>query len=477
MTAGARILKLPLTLSALALLILTGCATADIEQNLARTNTEAASFTDGKLNLARDDDQRERRRQAASTLLSAPVGQKEAVQLALVNSPALQALLAQNWADAASAAQSGRIANPVFSFQRIVYGGGLDIERTLAFGLLDLLTLPQRQRIADQRMEQAQLRLTGDVIDQVTLVRQAWVRAVTAQQTVKYAHQVYLSAEASAELARRMEVVGNFNKLTRARHQTFYADAATRLASAQQETRSAREKLIRLLGLNDEQAEQLKLPERLPDLPEQPDPPEQVAQKAIAGRLDIRLAQSALNSAAKAQGLNTIGSFTDIELSLKRNTAFGDSGPATSQRGYEIGLSLPIFDWGDMQRDALSAQTLAAANRLEATVRAAGAHLRESYSAYRTAYDISRHYRDEVVPLRKTIAEENLLRYNGMIIGVFELLSDSRDQIGAVIAAIGAQEQFWLADAALQATLVGRPTSAAIASPGGGQPAADTKAH
>ena len=79
--------------------------------------------------------------------------------------------------------------------------------------------------------------------------------------------------------------------------------------------------------------------------------------------------------------------------------------------------------------------------------------------------------------MRKTIAEENLLRYNGMIIGVFELLSDSRDQVGAVIAAIGAQEQFWLADAALQATLVGRPTSAAVASPGGGQPAADTKAH
>ena len=82
-----------------------------------------------------------------------------------------------------------------------------------------------------------------------------------------------------------------------------------------------------------------------------------------------------------------------------------------------------------------------------------------------------------MVPLRKTISEENLLRYNGMIIGVFELLSDSRDQVGAVIAAIGANEQFWLADAALQATLVGRPTSAAIASPGSGQPAADTKAH
>ncbi len=298
MTPGARSFRLPLAVLAVAVLLLTGCATANLEQSLARTNKEAASFTGDKLSLARNDDEQEKRRLAASTLLSAPLGQKEAVQLALVNSPALQALLAQNWADSARVAQSGRIANPVFNFQRIAFEGGLDIERTLAFGLLDLLTLPQRQRVADQRMEQAQLTLTGDVIDQVTLVRQAWVRAVTAQQIEKYANQVNLSAEASAELARRMEAAGNFNKLTRARHQTFYADAATRLASARQEARSTREKLIRLLGLDDAQAQQLKLPERLPELPKQPHQPEQVAQKASAGRLDIRLAQVALNSAA-----------------------------------------------------------------------------------------------------------------------------------------------------------------------------------
>jgi outer membrane protein TolC len=62
---------------------------------------------------------------------------------------------------------------------------------------------------------------------------------------------------------------------------------------------------------------------------------------------------------------------------------------------------------------------LAAANQLEATVRSAGSNLRESYSAYRTAYDVARHHRDEVVPLRKVISEENQLRYNGMLISVF----------------------------------------------------------
>ena len=36
---------------------------------------------------------------------------------------------------------------------------------------------------------------------------------------------------------------------------------------------------------------------------------------------------------------------------------------------------------------------------------------REAYQAYRTAYDLARHYRDEVVPLRKFINDEVLLRY------------------------------------------------------------------
>jgi len=108
----------------------------------------------------------------------------------------------------------------------------------------------------------------------------------------------------------------------------------------------------------------------------------------------------------------------------------------------------------------MNARTLAAAYELEAAVRRTGSDLRQSYAAYRTAYDLARHYRDEVVPLRKVISEENLLRYNGMLISVFELLADARDQVNSIIAAIAAEQQFWLSDAALQAAMIGRPAPA-----------------
>ena len=89
---------------------------------------------------------------------------------------------------------------------------------------------------------------------------------------------------------------------------------------------------------------------------------------------------------------------------------------------------------------------------------------------------MARHYRDEVIPLRQLMQEENLLRYNGMLIGVFQLLADARDQVRSVISALDAQQQFWLADAALQASMVGQPTGATL-SASSNTGASDAAAH
>ncbi|MFZ2739328.1 MAG: TolC family protein [Burkholderiaceae bacterium] len=453
------------------LVMLAGCASVNFEQSLANTNREANSFTQGQLSLAQTPDQRIEMARLAQDILSKPVAQGDAVRLALLNSPGVQTLLAQNWADATRAAQTGRIANPLLTLDRLRRVDELELGRLLSFGLLDLLSLPQRMQISHGLMAQQQLSLTSQVIDQITQVRQAWVKAVAAQQSLNYAAQVNDAAQVSSELAKRMQAAGNFNKLQRARQQAFYADAATQWAGAQHAASSKREELVRLLGLSESQADALVLPERLPDLPSLPRSTSVVSQLASKGRLDIRLAHAEFETQTKAQGLKLLTSLTDIELGVRRDTVFDNAaGTSNARRGYEISVRLPIFDWGGHQRDAMNAQTLAAGYRLEDSLRKASSNLRESYSAYRTAFDLSKHYRDEVVPLRKTISEENLLRYNGMLIGVFELLVDTRDQINTVRSAIAAEQQFWLADAALQASIMGKPTPTAfdpIASDGG----------
>jgi len=449
----------------MAALLLAGCAGLDIDRAVQETNEAVPDFTAGRLELRRTEEQRAARAQLADELLAQPLTMDAAVQLALANSPSVQALIAQSWSELAAAEQAGRIANPIFAFERIRHGDELEIGRLLSFGLLDLLTLPARRNIAREQQAQARTRLAIATVEQVGGVRQAWVRAVAAQQNLVYAQQVRRSAEASAELARRMQQVGNFTKLQRARQHAFYADATAQLAAAMHAATAAREELLRQLGLTDAQAARLQLPERLPDLPPVPRAPAQVTAAALEQRLDVRLARRQVEAAGRQQGLELLTTLFDVELGARRDTVFDNaSGTRSNPRGWEAEIRLPLFDWGGAQRAAMDAQTLLAASRYEAVARAASSQLRESYSAYRTAYDIARHYRDEIVPLRKTISEENVLRYNGMLIGVFELLADTRDQIASVMAAIDAQQQFWLADAALAGALVGKPIAAGLPS-------------
>lgn len=460
MTGGFRARPAGATAVCLALLS-SACVQHNFDQSLADANAGLTGFTDGNLLLARTDEQRELQRRRTAELLAAPLDQRAAVELALHNSPAVHQMLATHHAGAAATASAASMPNPIFSFSSTEGIHVKEIERMLSIGLLDLLSYPQRFNSAKLKLAAGQLQLTADAIDVVTAVRQAWVQAVVARQLEHYAEQVFRSAQASAELAARMQAIGNFNLLDRARQQSFYADATTRLAVARHTSLAQREALSRLLGLSDDQILQLRLPARLPDLPDAPLTAEVVSRSALDSRLDVRIAAADLQSAARGQGLRLLSSATDVEIGASR-AAETDHGFTETSRGIELEIAVPLFSNLQQLNASLNARSQAAAKHLEATLRAASSTLREAYSGYRTNYDIARHYRDEVVPLQKKVSEESVLRYNGMLIGVFELLADSRTQIESVAASIDAARQFWLADAALHAAIAGKPAHATV---------------
>ena len=455
----------------------TGCASLQVERNVEEAGVLASEATGVKPRLMRSDEDLGRSRAEVDALLGAPLSAEAAARIAVAHGAALQASLFESAALSAAATQAARIPNPVFTFERLVrrdeHGTEKDIGRMLAFSLFDVLLLPAKLRAANYQQQQLRIRLAGDIVQAAAEARQAWVRAVAAQQSAAYARQVKDSADVSAELARRMQAVGNFSKLQRAREQAFYADAVAQLARAQESSRAAREALVRALGLDAMQAARLQLPERLPDLPAMPQEDTVVARTALESRLDVRMARAELEYLARRQGITRITSYVDgLHIAAVRNSETGQP----PQKGFEVELPLPIFDFGDARRAEAEANYMAALHRAALVGAQATSHVREAYGAYRASFDIARHYRDEVVPLRKAIADEMLLKYNGMLIGVFELLADSRSQIAAVMQAIDAQRDFWLAEASLKATLVGRPLAgtamdtkpaSAAASPGG----------
>ena len=223
-----------------------------VDENFASAQTLAKERLDSEVKWLKTDEERRKAQSEVDALLSKPLSADDAVRISLAYSPALQAMLFEGAGTSAAATQSARLPNPVFTFERLVRDGNgateLEIGRMLGISLLDLFLLPSRLRMADYRQQQARLKLSGDVVQTAIEARQAWVRAVAAQQSLQYFEQVKASADASAELARRMQAVGNFSKLQRAREQAFAADAVAQLARARQNAAGMREALIRVLG-------------------------------------------------------------------------------------------------------------------------------------------------------------------------------------------------------------------------------------
>jgi outer membrane protein TolC len=248
--------------------------------------------------------------------------------------------------------------------------------------------------------------------------------------------------------------VGNYSTLQRAQEQSFYADTGLNLIRAEQARMQSREQLIRLLGLWGEQIE-FRLPERLPELPAKPDQLPDVERFAMAQRLDIQAVRLDAERLASNLGLSKTTRFINVlELGVVNNR----SNEEPTQRGYEISVELPLFDWSGAKVAKAEAQYRQMLNRAAATAINARSQVREAYLGYQASHDIARHYRDEVLPLRARIAEENVLQYNGMFISTFELLADARKQILAVDGYLQAQRDFWIAKADLDMALLGAPS-------------------
>lgn len=444
-------------------LALAGCAGFSADGGMDRVSALSEARTGHKVQAVKPEARGERLAQ----LLSLPLTPDSATEIALLNNKRLQVALADLGIAEADLVQAGRLRNPGFSFGRLSGGGETEIERAILFDLTGLLTMPMRRAIEERRFGQAQLQTALQAVRTATDARRAYFQAVAAHQSLRYMQQADLAAQASAELAQRMAKVGNWGKLEEAREQAFRAEVGAQLVRAGHTARASRERLVRLLGLSDEHAA-LTLPDRLPDLPATLESSERIESRALAQRLDVQAAKFETESTAKSLGLTRATRFVNVlEVGYRNKSVNG----APRADGYEVELSLPLFDWGTARVRRAEAIYMRSLQRTADVAVQARSEVRELHSAYQSSYQVARQYRDEIVPAKKRVSDEVLLRYNGMLSSVFELLADARSQIASINAAIDAQRDFWVADTELQFVIHGGGLLPTVPAATGGAPA------
>ena len=442
-------------------LMLSACASFSPDGGMSVTADIASRELRKDVVAIRTDDAAAAARAQIERALKRSLTADAAVQIALLNNRGLQAAYNELGIAETAMMRESLPPNPTLSVERLSGPLEIEIEKRIVGNILAIATLPARADIARDRFLQAQQRAAEDTLRIAAATRRAYYRAVASGALAGFLQQAQSAAETAAKLAQRLGETGALNKIDQAREQVFYAEVTAQLAVARQKASSDRERLVRLLGLwgNDLA---FKLPGSLPSLPRSVAVLRTIEIEAVRRRIDLQMARQEVATLAKLHGLTQATRFINLlevggvaKTKIERTT-----GERVRDRGVDVEFQIPIFDLGEVRSREASETYLRAVNQLTEKAVNVRSEARDTYRNYRSSYDIARHYRDEVLPLRKIISDETLLRYNAMQIDVFALLAEARQRVAANAAAIDAQRQFWLAAVDLSVAVVGGGVSA-----------------
>ena len=382
-------------------------------------------------------------------LLRSELTADSSVQVALLANRTLQATYAKLGIAQADVVQAGLPPNPVLTAD-VHFGtgaSGTGVEVGLAQQFITVLQIPLRQRVAEAAFEQAKLEVAQAVWEQAASVRVAFYRLQGALQTLELRRTVAQSTAAAAEVARRQHHAGNITDLELAAEEALDDDARLRVAEAEEGVEGDREELNALLGLWGSDTT-WTIASRLPELPETELEPLGLESRAMEERLDLIAARQELEVLARTvdlTGLYRLLPTGEAGLAAHREpeSGFWSTGPS-------ITLPIPVFD----QRQAVLASDAAKFQQSEHRYAALAVEIRSEVRRWRTKMLSARrratYYRAAALPRRQRVVDETQKEYNGMLVGVYQLLQAKRDQVETARKYIEALADYWMGHAELE---------------------------
>jgi len=437
--------------------VLNACATVQPDARLPQVRELAGERLNQNVTWTRDAQQELVVNSAVQRLLEQELTVDNAVQIALLNNRELQVSYASLGIAQADLVEAGLLDNPVFSLTWYHGDAGSMPELSIVQDFIGLLSLSARRKVGEAGADRATFAVAGRIVEVASEVQAQYYTVVGDAQALELAQQVVTATEAAAELAQRQRSAGNLSRRDQALQQAFYAQTLLDVAQAQANLAADREKLNRMLGLWGTDT-RWRIPDHLPAVP--PDLPglADVEARAIAQRLDLAAAKKQAESAAHALNLTRqfryLGPF-GIGVAYKREPDLGTFvGPAL-----EIGL--PIFNQSQARVARAEAELMRSQQHVTALAVDIRSQAREARTRVAVAHQVLSHYRSVLLPLQETIVSETQKQYNGMLVGVYDLLLSKQSQVQTARQYVAATRDFWLAWADLE-----RAVGARVALPG-----------
>ena len=169
------------------LIALSGCSTLRLDAGFDDVKASVEKRSKAQIVWNNGSDLDRQAEEKVHSLLAENLTADQAVQVALLNNRALQAIYSDLGIAQSDLVQAGLLKNPIFDAVVTfpTTGGRVDLELTAVMNFLDVFYLPLRTRVAAARFEEAKLRVTGAVLTFAGGTRKAFYIQQANQQMLE----------------------------------------------------------------------------------------------------------------------------------------------------------------------------------------------------------------------------------------------------------------------------------------------------
>jgi cobalt-zinc-cadmium efflux system outer membrane protein len=430
-------------------LVVAGCATVDPSREIAEVRgalaerAVAGAAEEATAPHAADARVRE--------LLAGELTPESAVRVAFLRNRTLGAVLAEVGIAQAELAQAALPPNPILSAEARfgIDDSGVGAEVDLMQDLVSALQIPLQKRIAEAELEATKLAASAALFELASEVKEAFFEAQAAEQALELRRSVAEAAGLGADVARRQHEAGNITDVGHAEHQALHEEAKLVLAEAEVHALESRERLTSLMGLWGEETRWTIAP-RLAALPAAELRFAGLESLAVARRLDLAEGRLRAVSAGRSVALTRFyGIIPEAEMGLHSEREV--------EGGWSVGPSLdipiPLFDQGQARIAVARGLERRSEDMFAVLAVQVRSEVRTAWARLGAARSRALYYERVVLPLRTRILEGTLREYNGMLVGVHQLLEAKRGEIEAGAGWVEALRGYWVSRVALERAL------------------------
>ncbi len=376
----------------------------------------------------------------------------EAVRIALLNNPRLQAVFHDVGVSRAEVVRASLPANPSLAFSDLAPDGtGLrEIATSVSQNVMDLLLIPFRRKVAEIQLEQSQLAVAQQAVEMIGEVRRACYELLGLQKAEEFTQESLALAERSAAMALRRMDAGEANRLDVNLARSDALDVKRELLTLRRDRQLAEAALARLLGLNRWDVSWklvggLPRPSALPGTPE-------LLRLAVKQRLETRLAEMRISEAEKQAALEQMSIFTDISVGFESQRA----NAPPDLRGPTLDVVMPL--WHQNQPAVAKAMLMAGREKRQymAVLDTVVQDVQKAAAAAQADAQLIRFYEEEVLPLNRENVDATARSYEGGEHDILRLTQAQRSLIEQRRAYVNVLREYATAIADLDQAMGGR---------------------